>query len=245
MSSVVLLGLMTLDLHGTGDDAFSLEGLWLEVDVFCLLEALQASFLTNLSQIVHELQTNGSILAELLESALNIHFLGHFLDCLAMRDGNNDDEGLGGLAMNEYFCQLVALHIGVLHLLSGHILALLQLEDVFLSVDDAHCPRLGAQCSDVACLQPPVGSECLPCLGLVAEISHEDARSSHPNLSSGSGVALCVPIGREIVHFGNVDQLEFEVALDRKRGTVGPPTCLTSGSLASLMSMAPVVSVCP
>lgn len=205
MSTIEFLGLMALDLHSAGEDALSLEGLWLQVDVLRLLKALQSRFLTDLCQVVHEFDTNGSVLAELLESPLNIQFFAHFLDCLGMWDGNDDDEGLSGLAMDENFCQLVTLHVCVFHLFSGYILALLQLEDVFLSVDDAHCLCLGAQCPHVACLQPSVGSDCLPCLGLVPEVPHEDARSSHPNFSSRSGVSLCIFISRQVLHFGDVD----------------------------------------
>lgn len=195
LSSVILLGLMTLNLHCICQDALGLEGLWLQVDVLCLLEALQPCFLADLSKIVDNLETNGSILAELLESALNIQFVADFLDCFLMRDCNGDHKGLSGLAMDEYFSQFIALHIGILHLFSSYILTLLQLEDVLFSVDDAQCPCLGTECSHITRLQPSVGSECLFCLGLISKVSHEDTRPSYPNFSAGSGVAFCVCIG--------------------------------------------------
>lgn len=152
MRPVVLFGLVALDLHGASDDTLSLEGLWLQVDVLRLLEALKARFLTDLCKVVHELNTNSSVFAELLESTLSIQFLPDFLDCLAMWHCDDDDEGLSGITMDEYFGQFIALHVGVLHFFSCNILSLLQLENILLPVDDTQSSGLGAQCPHITSL---------------------------------------------------------------------------------------------
>lgn len=144
-SAIVLFSLMTLDFHGVCHYALSLEGLWLQVDIFGLLEALQTCILADFSKIIHNLETNGFVLAELLEATLDIQLLADFLDCLAIRDSNGNDKGFSRLTMNVNFCQFIALHISILHLFRSYILTLLQLEYVLFPVDDAQCPCLSAQ----------------------------------------------------------------------------------------------------
>jgi hypothetical protein len=225
-----LLGLVALDLHRVGQDAPAQEGLSVQEDVLGLLEALQSRLLPDLRQVVHELHPHLLARAQLLVGALHVVLGRELLHELPVRDCDGDHEGLGGVAVDVYFLQLVALEVGVLNLLRRHVLALLQLEDVLLAVDHAQAARLGAQRPHVASQQPAVLVDRLLRLLLVVVVPHKHPGASRPNLPPGRWVALTVPVSRQVVHLGDVHQLELEVALHNSKATVGPPTCLTTGS---------------
>jgi hypothetical protein len=205
LGTVELLGLVALDLHRVGEDAAREEGLRLEVDVLHLLEALQSALLPHCVQVRHEVAADGLAAAQVFEGALELPLVRELLDELPVRDCDGDHEALGGVAVDEDLGQLVALEVGVLHLLGGHVLALLQLEDVLLPVHDADRPRLRAHRAHVAGLQPPVGRDRLLRLLLVVVVPHKDRRSPGPNLPARSGVPVGVLVGGQVAHLRNVD----------------------------------------
>jgi len=136
---------MPLDLHCIGKNSPRKESFYFQVDVFSLLETLKTFLLTDLVQIVHKFQTDRLVSTKLLITTRHFVFPSKLLNKLPMRDSNNYHKGLCRFSMNEYFLQFVTLQIDILHFFCSHVLALLQLEDVLLAVDDAQAPRLRTQ----------------------------------------------------------------------------------------------------
>ena len=60
------------------------------------------------------------------------------LYCFLVGDCNGNNKGLGRLAVNVELSELVSLEVGVFNLFGCDVLSLLKLEDVLLSIDDAH-----------------------------------------------------------------------------------------------------------
>jgi hypothetical protein len=145
--------------------------------------------------------------------------------------------------VNVELSELVSLEVGVFNLLGCDVLSLLKLEDVLLSIDDAHGFCLRVESSDIAGFQPAVFGQGLLSLDLIVIVAQEDSRPTRPKLSSGICLALFIFIGGEIAHLGNIDKLNLETSLYSSISTRGPPTCLTSGSRAVVILIAPVDSV--
>lgn len=202
---VELLGLVALYLHRVGQYSSVDEGLGLKVDILGLFEALQFAVLAYLGQILDELASDRLISAKFLVVALDLEIRCELLDELAVRDSDGNDEGFCGVSMDEDLCEFVALHVYVFHFFSSNVLALLQFEDVLLTIDDANCSGLCAHRSYIAGLQPSVSSDCIPGLLLIVVVSQENAWSSCPNFTSRCGKSVLINISGEIVHFWDVD----------------------------------------
>ena len=145
--------------------------------------------------------------------------------------------------MDENFSKFVALHIGIFHFFCSNVFTLLQFEYVLFAVDNAESASFGTHCTHIASLEPSVLSNRFLCLSLVVVISQKYSVSSRPNFTTRSRVTLFVLVGGKIVHFGNIHKFQLKAGLNRKFITIGPPTCLTSGSSLSLIVIAQVVSV--
>ena len=63
LSPKVFFSLMSLNFHCVGQDSFIQERLSLKVEVFYLLESLEAALLSNLVQVNHKFGTDGLVLA--------------------------------------------------------------------------------------------------------------------------------------------------------------------------------------
>ena len=63
LNSKVFFGLVSLNFHCVGQDSFIQERLSLKVEVFYLLESLEAALLSNLVQVNHKFGTDGLVLA--------------------------------------------------------------------------------------------------------------------------------------------------------------------------------------
>lgn len=185
---------MALDLHGVGQDASVHEGLGLKVNVLGLLETLQSSFLADLCQILDELASDGLISAQVLVVALNFEVGCELLDKFAVGNSDGNDEGFGGVSVDEDLCEFVALHVCVFHLLCSDVLTLLQLEDVLLSVYDAHRFGLCAHRSHIAGLEPSISRDGLLGLFLIVIVAQENAWSSCPNLTPWSRESVLINI---------------------------------------------------
>ena len=98
------------------------------------------------------------------------------------------------------------MSIDILNLLRGHILALRQLEDVLLPIDDDELPLRRPQ-ANVTAHQPSLLVDGLPRLLLVLVVSHKDVRSTDPDLApTPAGFAQMRRIGVKVSHLGNVRQ---------------------------------------
>lgn len=191
---VKLLGLVALDLHGVGEDASVYEGLGLKVNILGLFEALQSSFLADLCQILDELTPDGLVSAQVLVVSFDFEVGCELFDKFAVRHSDGNHEGFSGVSVDEDFCELVALHVSVFHLFSSYVLTLLQLEDVLLSIYDAHRFGLCAHCSYVTGLQPSISRDGLLSLLLIVVIAQEDSWSSCPNLTPWSRETVLINI---------------------------------------------------
>jgi hypothetical protein len=143
------------------------------------------------------------------------------------------------------FSKFLSFHVGILDLLSCDVFTLLEFEDVLLPINDARCLCLGVQSSNISSFQPAILRKSLLGLDLIVIVTQEDPRPSCPELSSRACLSFFILVGREVVHFRDINQFNFEVGLHNSKTTNGPPTCLTSGSRAAVILIAPVDSVCP
>jgi hypothetical protein len=110
-------------------------------------------------------------------------------------------EVLRGVAVQEEFGEEVSLHVDVLHLVRGHVLALLQLEDVLFAVDDAEGGTLGDELGDVSSAQPTVRSDGFPSQFVHLVIALEDLRPANQDFSSWSRLSVLVQIVGCVSHF--------------------------------------------
>lgn len=104
LGAVELLGLVSLDLHGVGQDALVDEWLGLEVDVLYLLEALKSPLFSYGVEVVDELCADCLASALLLVCAFNSSFFSELCYEFFVGDCDGNDEAFCGIAVDEDLC---------------------------------------------------------------------------------------------------------------------------------------------
>lgn len=115
-----LLGLMTLQLHRVGQDAYGLERLGVQVDLLCLLEPIQAPFFASLLHQLRNQVLRLLILAYFFNRALDPFARQHIL----VRNYDSDSVVLQGISVQEHIRHNRILLIDVFDFLRCYILSL-------------------------------------------------------------------------------------------------------------------------
>ena len=123
-----------------------------------------------------------------------------------MNDGNSIV--FEGISIKESFCNILISGINVLNFFRRNILSLLELEDIFLPIDDLES-SIGQNHANISRVIPSIFINCLFSVFGIFKIFRKDRCTSGTDFSSGRIV------GREIVHFRDVD--EFNLCC-----TIGP-----------------------
>ena len=126
--------------------------------------------------------------------------------------------------------------VDAFHLLSSHVLPLLQLEDVLLAIDDPHGVAPGEEHPDISSLQSPIGRDCFFCLRLVLVVAFEGGVTPNPDFPSRRGPAFLVLVVAGV-------QLELQATLNHGKVTATPPTFPTLESYMLCAKEGPVHSV--
>lgn len=61
---------------------------------------------------------------------------GYLLDLLSVGSGDSYCEGVDRITMQEYFFNISCLEVSSFNLIGSNVLALLELENIFLSIND-------------------------------------------------------------------------------------------------------------
>ena len=151
-------GLGSLQLERRGEEpVLDAEQLRVEVHSLDLLEPLEArAFAHREHALVNHLR-HGRVRAEPLEVTARWvpAFRGPRQENLLVRHDHGDERRHQRVAVDEALRDKLASRVDVLNLLGRDVLALRQLEDVLLAVDDLE-PAAGQPQADVARVQPPL-----------------------------------------------------------------------------------------
>lgn len=102
---------------------------------------------------IHEhFRDDDSVVTQTFEGAFDVLLLREIQDVRLVRVRDAYRVALQGITVNEDLCDASNLQITVLYLLRRDVLALLQLEDVLLPIDDLQSFVVRENCADVACV---------------------------------------------------------------------------------------------
>ena len=176
-----------------------------------LLEPLEPRSLTHREHALVNHLHDGGIRAQFLEvTARRVPTLrGPGQENLLVRHDDGDERRHERVPVDEALRDKPASRVDVLDLLGRDVLALRQLEDVLLAVDDLE-PAAGEPQADVARVQPPLVIDDLVRLVLRLVVALEHARAAHANLAAGVR-----PVRGGVVHLGHVLELDLAARYGR------------------------------
>src|SRR3989338_5512237 len=168
------------------------------------LEAFELPFTTSLAKRTEDVLDDVLITADGIE-------IGGIGDRLSFGPRNegvriwNDDGNqarLERVTIDEDLLYVFVLQEARFDLLGSNILALRELEDVLLTIDDGE-GTIGIHETNISSVEPPIDIDSLFGLVRLVIVPVEDVGSANENLSSGR------VIGGEIVHVGDVFELDL------------------------------------
>ncbi len=234
------LGLESLQLHSICKNLFVSKWRTLQVNVLCLLETVQAFLFSTSKQLFYQNLSNLFAFTKLFVTSTQIVIIcnGHQILFPRLYDGYA--EVLSWLTMHEYLFNKGTSRVNVLNFLGRYILALLQLKNIFSSIDNPQSITIGYQNTDISCFKPAITGYSLISFVLELVISWNNTGSSQPNLTSGGWSPLLVFVFACVFHLWNVAKFKFEIWLNNKLITKIPPTWPALGSSINLTKAAPV-----
>jgi hypothetical protein len=118
--------------------------------------------------------------------------------------------------MQEYFFDVRTPSVNVFDFFRCNVLALLQLENVFLPVNDSQTTSFGHNHPHVTRLEPPVLGDGFFSFILQLIVPWNDGRASEPNLSARRRSSLFIFVFWSVFHLWNVSKSELEISLKFK-----------------------------
>ena len=181
---VILSGFKSDQLRSVCHYLSHSEAFELKVNVLCLLQTVQP---LGLSQAIHLFQHRSSQLSVSGQS-----FVIAF-DALSFReaqkfvfigDSDKQHEIFCGFSVAKDLSDELGFHVNIFHFVRGDVLSLLQLEDVFLSVNNFKGIVVMQHLAHVSSLEPAVTCDTFLSHLLESIVPQKDLRSPDPNLPS-------------------------------------------------------------